>query len=101
MSSLQKPLPSAIRRRRQRFVSPRIRTNAGRRAADLVRELKLLVQHGNPPAATSNGASRRERLLWGAALAAAVIAGVGVVLDREHPEQPAKVSFEVGANVGG
>jgi Tol biopolymer transport system component/tRNA A-37 threonylcarbamoyl transferase component Bud32 len=70
-------------------------------AADLVHELKLLVQYGNTPAATSKGASRRERILWGAALAAAVIAGVGAHWAASIREQPTKVSFEVRANIGG
>ena len=70
-------------------------------AADLVHELKLLVQHGNTPSATSKGASRRERLLWGSALAAAIIAGVGVFWAASIREQPTKVSFEVRANIGG
>jgi Tol biopolymer transport system component/tRNA A-37 threonylcarbamoyl transferase component Bud32 len=70
-------------------------------AADLVHELKLLVQYGNAPSATSKGVNTRERLLWGAAVAATVLAGVGVYWAASIQEQPAKVSFEVRANVGG
>ena len=70
-------------------------------AADLVHELKLVGQHGKTPAATSKRTGTRERLLWGAALAAAVIAGAGAYWAASSREQPAKVSFEVRANMGG
>ena len=70
-------------------------------AADLVHELKLVAREGKTPAATSKGTGTRERLLWGAALAAAVVAGVGVYWAASIREEPAKVSFEVRAGVGG
>jgi Tol biopolymer transport system component len=70
-------------------------------AADLVHELKLAGRHGSTPTTTPKGARTRERVLWGAALAVAVIAGVGAYWTASIREQPAKVSFEVAANVAG
>jgi len=70
-------------------------------AADLVHELKLVGLQAKAPAATSKGAGTRERLLWSAALAVAVIAGVAVYWAASVREEPAKVAFEVRANMGG
>ena len=70
-------------------------------AADLVHELKLVGRQRNTPAATSKGTDTRERLLWGAALAVAVVAGVGAFWAARNSEEAGKVSFEVRANVGG
>ena len=64
-------------------------------------ELRLLLQYGHTPVATSQDAGTRERILWGAALAAAVVAGVGVYWAASIRDQPAKVSFEVRANISG
>jgi hypothetical protein len=70
-------------------------------AGDLVHELKLVGRQEKTPAATSKGAGTRERLLWSAALAAAVVAGVGAYWAASIREEPAKVSFEVRANMPG
>ena len=70
-------------------------------AADLVHELKLAGRPEKTATTTSKGTSRLERLLWGAALTAAVIAGVAAYWAVSIQEDPAKVSFEVRANMPG
>jgi Tol biopolymer transport system component len=70
-------------------------------AADLVHELKLVGQQGKTLASPSKGAGTRERIVWAAALAVAVIAGAGAYWAASLREEPAKVTFDVRANMGG